>query len=231
MQRVQKIIAASGFCSRRKAEELIQAGKVSVNGRKITIGDQADPDKDRIMVGKQVIKIEEHLYLMLHKPSDYITTKSDLWNRRNVMELVENLPRSVYPVGRLDRDARGILLLTSDGDFAQQILHPSKKTTKTYQATLDKPLSKDVFEKVKLGVVVERRLVRARLKKIKPKLVELTVHEGRNKIVKKYFKSLGYYVKDLKRVAIGKVRLNIPEGKYRFLTEAEKDELVGKKKE
>ncbi|MBD3208830.1 rRNA pseudouridine synthase [Candidatus Woesearchaeota archaeon] len=222
MQRVQKIIAASGYCSRRKAEKLIAAGKVTVNGQKTLLGDQADPEKDHIMVGSQAIQQEPHLYLVLHKPSGYLTTKSDLWGRRDVMELLKGLPRSVYPVGRLDRDARGLLLFTSDGDFAQKILHPRNKTTKTYQATLNKPLRKDTFEKVKKGVVVERRRVKASLKKNKPKLVELTIHEGRNKVVKKYFKALGYYVKDLKRVAIGNVRLNIPEGRWRYLTAKEK---------
>ncbi|MBN1275219.1 rRNA pseudouridine synthase [Candidatus Woesearchaeota archaeon] len=224
-QRVQKIIAASGFCSRRKAEELIAAGKVTVNGQKITLGDQADPDKDTIMAGKQRITQEAHLYLALHKPSGYLTTRTDLWGRKNVMELLKGVPRPVYPVGRLDRDARGLLLLTSDGDFAQRIMHPSNKTTKTYQAALDKPLTKEAMARTRKGITIEGRRVQAKLRKIKPKLIELTIHEGRNKIVKKYCHALGYHVKDLKRVAIGDVRLNIPEGTWRPLTKKEKEGL------
>jgi 23S rRNA pseudouridine2605 synthase len=227
-ERVQKIIAASGYCSRRKAEEFISEGRVSVNGNRIQLGDCADRKKDLIMVGKQEIKVEQHLYLMLHKPSGYLTTRSDLWGRKDVMELLTNVPRPVYPIGRLDKDARGLLLLTSDGDFAQHILHPSNQTTKTYQATIDKPLEKDIFKRISLGVRVEGRGVRAQLHKIKPRLVELTVHEGRNKIVKKYFKALGYYVTDLKRVAIGSIRLNIPEGSWRQLTADEKKALLSK---
>ncbi len=225
-QRVQKIISNSGFASRRKAEEFIAAGKVTVNGVAITLGDQADPDTDSIMVGNQKITIENHLYLMLHKPSGYLTSRGDLWDRKDVMELLGDVGRPVYPVGRLDRDARGLLLLTSDGDFAQQIMHPSNKTTKTYLATLDKPLNKESLEKVNQGVVVNSRRVKAKLRKIKPKLVELTVHEGRNKIVKRYFKALGYNVNDLKRVGIGSLRLSVPEGQWRELTPEEKESLL-----
>lgn len=226
-QRVQKIIAASGLCSRRKAEELIDQGKVTVNGEKITLGDQADVKTDRIMVGKQLVEIPEHLYLVLHKPSGYLTTRSDLWDRKDIMGLIDT-KRPVYPVGRLDRDARGILLLTSDGDFSQAILHPSNKTTKTYQVTLDKPLKKESLAQVNEGVKVDSRKVHAKIRKIKPKLVELTIHEGRNKIVKRYFKALGYNVNDLKRVAIGNLRLDISEGKWRSLSEEEKADLLKK---
>lgn len=225
-ERVQKIIAASGFCSRRKAEEFIIAGKVTVNGIDITIGDSADAEKDRIMVGKELIQMEKHLYLMLHKPSGFLTTKGDLWGRKDIMELLQGVPRSVYPIGRLDRDARGLLLLTSDGDFAQRIMHPSNETTKTYQATLDRAITKEARIAIQEGVKVGSRKVRAKIAVIKPKLVELTIHEGRNKIVKRYFNELGYNVNDLKRVGIGNVRLSVPEGKYRELTEKEKEMLL-----
>lgn len=227
-ERVQKIMSNAGFCSRRKAEEFIDAGKVSVNGEKITLGDQADPDKDIIMVGKQRIQKQEHLYLMLHKPSGYITTRSDLWDRKNVMELLVGVQRAVYPIGRLDRDARGLLLLTSDGDFAQQIMHPSMRTTKTYQATLKTPLSKEQAASITNGVVVDSRRVRARIRKIKPKLVEITIHEGRNKIVKRIFKAVDSYVTDLKRVGVGNIRLDVPEGRFRELKPEEIEQLKEK---
>ncbi len=224
-QRVQKIIAASGYCSRRKAEDLIRLGKVTVNGTKISIGDQADPERDVIMIGKQRIIVEDHISIMLHKPSNYLTTRSDLWGRRSVMALVEDVPKNIYPIGRLDRDARGILLMTSDGDFAQSVLHPSKRVNKTYQARLDKPLSKEAQSRIRAGVIVDGRRVIAKLKVVKPKLVEITIHEGRNKIVKKIFKSVGHYVHDLKRIAIGKLRLDIPEGAWRALTDKDKEKI------
>lgn len=227
-ERVQKIIAAAGFCSRRKAEEFIIAGKVTVNGQAITIGDGADAEKDSIMVGKELIQMEKHLYLMLHKPSGFLTTKGDIWGRKDVMSLLPGVQRSVYPIGRLDRDARGLLLLTSDGDFAQKVMHPSNETTKTYQATLDHPFNKEARAAMAEGVKVGSRKVRASIAVIKPKLVELTIHEGRNKIVKRYFNELGYHVNDLKRVGIGNVRLSVPEGKFRELTPKERDMLVEK---
>ncbi len=223
MQRVQKLIAASGFCSRRKAEEFIIAGKVTVNGKKITIGDKAS-EKDLIQVGKQKIIQEKHLYLMLHKPSGYLSTKSDLFGRKDVMEFIRT-EKSVYPVGRLDREARGLLLFTSDGDFAQKILHPKNLITKTYQAALKTPLTSEAIKRITTGVVVDRRKVRAKIRKVKPRLVEITIHEGRNKIVKRIFNEVGCYVSDLKRTAIGRLRLNIAEGTTRELSESDKEKI------
>ncbi len=227
-ERVQKIIAASGYCSRRKAEELIAEGKVTVNGKKIKLGDKADPQKDKIMVGKREIIIKEHEYIMLHKPSNYLTTRSDLWGRRTVMELVKGINREIYPVGRLDRDARGLLIMTSDGEFAQKILHPRNEVTKTYQAIIDKPIKKEDMEKIRKGIIIDGRKVKGTIRKKSLKLIEITIHEGRNKIVKRIFKKLGYYVKDLKRVAIGKLRLDVPEGKWRRLTEKDKEKIFKK---
>ncbi|MFP4523704.1 MAG: pseudouridine synthase [Candidatus Woesearchaeota archaeon] len=224
-QRVQKIISNSGFCSRRKADELIEQGKVKVNGNTITPGDQADPDKDVITVGQHEIKQQQHTYIMLNKPSGVLTTRSDLWGRKSVMQLVQDVPQRIYPVGRLDRDARGLLLMTSDGDFAQKILHPKHQITKTYQARVDKKLTKEAKKAINAGVVVDRRRVKAKLKEKAPKLVELTIHEGRNKIVKRVFANVGYYVKDLKRVGLGPLRLDIPEGKWRELTKTEIEKL------
>ena len=225
-QRVQKIISNSGFCSRRKADELIEQGKVAVNGETITPGDQADPDKDVITVGKNRIKQQEHAHILLNKPTGYLTTRSDLWGRRSVMKLVQDVPRRIYPVGRLDRDSRGILLMTSDGDFAQKILHPRHELPKTYQARLDKKLTKEAKKAINAGVVVDGRKVRAKLKEKAPKLAELTIHEGRNKIVKRVFAKAGHYVKDLKRVGLGPLRLDVPEGKWRHLTKTEIEKLT-----
>ncbi|MFC2134417.1 pseudouridine synthase [Bacteroidota bacterium] len=226
-QRVQKIIAASGFASRRKAEELIISGKVMVNGKEITIGDQADLEKDKVTVSGQEIKIDNHVYIMVHKPTGFISTRSDPYDRRSVMELIQGISKPIYPVGRLDTNARGLLLMTSDGDFSQKILHPSNETTKTYVAILNRPMDRDIIDVVKRGVLVDGRPVKANLKKIGPKKAELRIHEGRNKIVKRFFRAMGYYVDDLKRVAIGSLKLEkLQEGKWRHLTKKEIETLT-----
>ncbi len=220
VQRIQKIISASGFCSRRKAEHLIKQGRVLVNGKKASIGESADPENDVIMIGRKRIIIEPHLTIMLNKPVNYLTTKSDLWNRRSVMDLVPGLNRSVYPVGRLDRNARGLLIMTSDGDLAQKILHPSNGVSKTYQVIIDKTFSKESREMIcKKGIIIDGRRVFAKIRLIKPKLLTITVHEGRNKIVKRIFKKLGYHVNDLKRIKIGGLKLDVPEGDWRVLSD------------
>lgn len=225
LERVQKIIAESGFCSRRAAEEFIINKKVTVNGKLITIGDKADKQKDLIMVGKKKITIQEHVYIMLNKPSDYLCTRDDPYDRRTVMSLVRDIPRNIYPVGRLDRYARGLILLTSDGDFSQKVLHPKHKITKTYQVSLDRTLTKEHAQRIRAGLIIESRKVKAKLTILKPKLVNITIAEGRNKIVKKIFNKLEYYVKDLKRVAIGSLKLTIKEGTYKKLTQKEMEKI------
>jgi 23S rRNA pseudouridine2605 synthase len=228
MERVQKIIAASGLCSRRRAEELIKAGSVTVNGVRATTGMSADPIKDLILVGKQRVEVGSHTYLMLNKPSGFLTTRGDVWSRKDVMSLVSNAPRPVYPVGRLDRDARGLLLFTSDGEFAQRVAHPRHNIPKTYQVMVDKPFRSHDSAALVKGVLIDRRLVNARVRRLKPRLIEITVHEGRNKIIKRLCNKLGYFVSDLKRVGVGTIRLNVPEGKWRLLTQQEIEQLLKK---
>ncbi|MGE0793655.1 MAG: pseudouridine synthase [Candidatus Woesearchaeota archaeon] len=227
-ERVQKIIAESGLCSRRKAETLIEEGVVKVNNKTITIGDKADKTKDIITINNKPIKIEKKVYYMLNKPKEYITTSDDLFDRKIVTELVPEKPR-VFAIGRLDRDATGLLLLTNDGDFANKIMHPRYEINKTYVVTLkNKPFNKDDLIYFKQGIKIDKTFVKSKVKIIDEYTLEVTLHVGIHKVVKRLFKELGYYVKDLQRSKIGNLKLDIPIRSYRELTEKDK-ELIFKK--
>ena len=219
--RVQKIIADSGFCSRRRAEELIIDGKVRVNTERIHIGDKADPEKDMISIGDFVIEPQKKVYIMLNKPKGYITTVSDLYERRKVVDLVKIGVR-IFPVGRLDRDATGLLFLTNDGEWANKIMHPRYETEKTYLALLDEPFTKEAKERIERGIKLYDGFVKAKVHVLNKKSVEIQIHEGKNKIVKRIFNEVGYRVLNLCRVRIGKVSLgNLKEGKFRYMEERE----------
>ncbi len=222
MQRIQKILAQAGIASRRKSEELIAAGKVTVNGKTATIGQSADSGKDLILVDGKPIAAEKKVYLALNKPKGYVTTVADKFAERKVMDLIK-IKERVFPVGRLDADAEGLIFLTNDGDFANRVMHPRYEVEKSYVALLEQPLSKEAEEKIKKGVVIDESRVKADLKFLEGRnVVEITVHEGMHKIVKRIFKSVGNYVKSLSRVRIGHVRLgNLETGKTRNLSPEE----------
>lgn len=221
--RVQKIIADSGFCSRRKAEELIINKSVRVNGEKIKIGDKADTEKDTISIGDFVIEPQKKVYILLNKPKGYITTVSDMYDRRTVIDLVKVGVR-IFPVGRLDRDATGMLLLTNDGEWANKIMHPRYETDKTYLALLDEPFTKEAKERIERGMKLHDGFVKAKVFVLNKKSVEIQIHEGKNKIVKRIFNEVGYRVLELCRVRIGKLHLgNLKAGKFRFLEQKEID--------
>lgn len=226
-ERVQKIIAQSGLCSRRKAEDLIQEGKVTVNGVRITIGDKADWNTDEIKVDGTVLVREDKVYYMLNKPKRYITTSSDLFNRKTVLELVPRKKR-VFSVGRLDRDATGLLLLTNDGEFANKITHPKYEVQKTYIAVLDKPFEKKDLNKIQKGILIDKHLVKAKAVILEKSTVAITLHVGLNKVVKRIFKELGYYVRTLHRTHIGNVAVDISQGSYRELKAEEMKKLFEK---
>ena len=224
--RIQKILSDRGVSSRRKAEELMLAGRVTVNGQVCNPGDQADPDRDDIRVdGKPIPKAAERLYIMLHKPRGYVCTLSDERGRRTVAELVADCGQRVYPCGRLDYDSEGLLLMTNDGDFAQTLMHPKHEVDKVYLVTVT-GCTPEGIEKLKLPVTLDGYTIRppqVRLVREGEKaMLEVTIHEGRNRQVRRMCAMAGMSVVRLKRIREGALSLgDLPCGKWRKLTQRE----------
>ncbi|MBB5022613.1 pseudouridine synthase [Desulfurispira natronophila] len=226
--RLQKILAQAGVASRRKAEEFIVEGRVMVNGKKVTeLGAKADPDHDFIAVdGKKIDIFRSHTYIILHKPTGYITSTSDDKERPVVMELLPNSKERLVPVGRLDWDSSGLLILTNDGDLAYIMTHPAFHVPKTYMVRLDMPLKPEHLRQLEQGVEIDgRRTQPAKLrlvntgnqKKATNQWYEITITEGRNRQVRRMFETVGYTVRKLKRTSVGDILLGgIATGKYRY---------------
>ena len=232
-ERLQKIICASGLMSRRAAEELIAAGKVSVNGVTAALGDKAEAGIDRILVdGKALPSAGEKLYIMLNKPRGYVTTLSDEKGRKNVSELVKELGTRLYPVGRLDMYSEGLLLMTNDGDFANRLMHPSHQVDKCYHTWVK---GEDMGWAVELlrcpmeidGYVTSPAQVDILELKGEEALLGITIHEGRNRQVRKMCEAAGLKVTRLMRVSEGGVELGtLKSGRWRRLTEEELNMLL-----
>lgn len=226
MERLQKVIAASGFCSRRKAEEFILKGQVKVNGEVVTmLGVKVNSD-DLIEVDGTLLQKEiKKVYYLLNKPSGYICSLKDEKNRKLVTDLIPTSLR-IYPVGRLDYDTTGLLILTNDGDFANLLMHPSNEVEKSYRATVDGILSPEEIYSIKYGIVIEGRKVIPTRFKIKSKntnkntsVIEISIIEGRNHIVKKIFEMVGHPVLKLKRERYAFLDVHdLRVGEYRTLT-------------
>ncbi|HVS93721.1 MAG TPA: pseudouridine synthase [Mucilaginibacter sp.] len=226
--RLNRYISNAGICSRRKADELIAAGVISVNGEVVSeLGYKVDPAKDMIRYNGETLKREKMVYVLLNKPKDYITTTDDPQERRTVMQLVEKASKErIYPVGRLDRNTTGLLLLTNDGDLADKLSHPKNNITKLYQVELDKSLTQGDLNKIAFGVELEDGL-------IKPDMISyvsggtkrdigIQIHSGRNRIVRRIFEHLGYEVVKLDRsVYAGLTKKDLPRGRWRYLDEKE----------
>ena len=232
-ERLQKIISASGLMSRRAAEELIAAGKVSVNGVTAALGDKAEAGTDRILVdGKVLPSAGEKLYIMLNKPRGYVTTLSDEKGRKNVTELIKELGTRLYPVGRLDMYSEGLLLMTNDGDFANRLMHPSHQVDKCYHTWVK---GEDMGWAVELlrcpmeidGYVTSPAQVDILELKGEEALLGITIHEGRNRQVRKMCEAAGLKVTRLMRVSEGGVALGtLKSGRWRRLTEEELNMLL-----
>ena len=226
--RLNKYLADSGICSRREADDLILAGAVSVNGEVVTELGTKVKTTDKVVYGGQTLNREKLRYVLLNKPKGVITTSDDPYERHTVMDLVEGACQErIYPVGRLDRNTIGLLLLTNDGELAKTLTHPSHNVKKLYHVTLNKPLTESDFEKIEKGLTLEDGPIE--VDKIDyvtddPTMREVGVeiHSGRNHIVRRIFESLGYEVVKLDRVMLaGLTKQNLPRGHWRFLTSAE----------
>lgn len=231
-ERLQKILSSRGLASRRKAEEWITAGRITVNGTVAKLGDSADVEKDDILLdGKPLPSKQEYVYIMLNKPRGYVTTLSDEKGRDTVAQLVSDCHVRVYPIGRLDMDSEGLLLLTNDGTFANQLMHPKHEVNKTYEvsvqgyhdaslALLRHPIELDGY-RIKVPQV---KLLRAQDGRAK---LLVTIHEGRNRQVRRMCEAAGMTVLRLRRISEGTLQLgDLPVGKWRYLTEEERARLV-----
>ena len=226
--RLNRFIANAGICSRRKADELIAAGVVSVNGEPVTeLGFKVDPAKDSVRYNGESLKRERNVYVLLNKPKDYITTTDDPQERKTVMSLVEKASRErIYPVGRLDRNTTGLLLMTNDGDLAEKLSHPRNNITKLYQVELNKSLSQGDMNKIAFGVELEDGLIKPDQVSYvvggSKKEVGIQIHSGKNRVVRRIFESLGYEVVKLDRVVYSHLtKKDLPRGRWRYLEEKE----------
>lgn len=225
---LNKYMAHCGVCSRREAVELIKKGIVKVNGKLATEpGMKIQPGDEVIFNNRKIFVTKDLVYILLNKPKDYLTTTDDPQGRKTVLQLISSATKHrIYPIGRLDRNTSGVLLLTNDGDLTQQLSHPSYEVRKIYEAKLDKPLTKTDFEKILAGLILEDGKINidalAYADAKDKSVIGIELHSGRNRIVRRIFEHLGYDVKGLDRVMYaGLTKKNVERGKWRYLSEKE----------
>jgi 23S rRNA pseudouridine2605 synthase len=233
--RLQKIIAQAGIASRRKAEELIKSGRVTVNGTIVRqLGFQAGEGDVIAVDGREIKESEKKVYIMLNKPPGYVSTVRDQFSRKTVLDLVKGIRQRIYPVGRLDYETSGLLLLTNDGELTHKLTHPGYETKKVYEAELEGVPSRQDIEKFEKGLDIggyitapSKMLVKSR--RADSATVEITIHEGKNRQVRRMCEIIGHPVKKLKRISEGEISLgNLKEGQWRYLSPHEVAKLIGK---
>lgn len=235
-ERVQKIIARAGVCSRRAAEDLLRAGRVCINGAVAALGDQADAGVDEITVdGKPLHAAPDAVYLMLHKPRGYVTTLKDEYGRQTAAELVSDCGERVFPVGRLDKESEGLLLFTNDGELMQQLIHPSGEVDKTYRVAVRGALENAAQKLSDLrdvdGEPIRPARVRVLERRPRELVLEIVIHEGKNRQIRRMCRQCGLEVARLQRVAEHTLTLgDLPSGQWRYLTKEEVQTLKGSDK-
>ena len=231
--RLQKHLSECGIASRRKAEELIAAGRVRVNGRVASIGDKVDPIRDKVSVsGRNVVRVKDKYYVMLHKPRGFVTTMNDEMDRRCVAQLVADVPARVFPVGRLDRDSEGLLIMTNDGELTNLLTHPKSHVTKIYRVTVRGRVSQQQLETLQNGVELAGEMTLpcdvaiTELKEDRT-VLRFALIQGKNRQIRRMCEKLGLEVMRLKRTEIAGVKLGmLPQGKWRYLNEKEMKHLT-----
>lgn len=229
--RISKYLADCGIASRRKAEEIVSAGRVQLNGETVTdLGRRVMHTDDVRLDGKPITKPEEHVYILLYKPRGYLTTLSDDRGRNTVMQLVDIPGHRVFPVGRLDLDSEGLLLLTDDGELAFRLTHPRKQVDKVYVASLKEPIKEDSVERMRIGIMLEGSMTApAHVRVIHPSglIIEVSIHEGRKRQVRRMVEEAGSRVVSLKRIRLGPLELGkLAPGEWRHLTPGEVEKLM-----
>lgn len=231
--RLQKFMADCGVASRRKSEEIIEAGKVKVNGHVAHIGDKVNPKKDLVTVrGKRINSVSRNYYIMLYKPRGYVTTVSDELGRKTVMDLVSDIKARIYPVGRLDKDSEGLLLLTNDGAFANALSHPGHNFAKVYRVTVRPEINDEILFNLRNGIEIDGRKtapcdVNVITEEPGRVVLEFILREGRNRQIRKMCEAVNLQVARLKRISVGSLKLGmLPQGKWRELTDNEVKKLL-----
>ena len=231
--RLQKYLSTYGICSRRKGEELIIAGRVFIGKKKAFIGDKIDLNTDKVYIDRKLVTAErKKVYILLNKPRGYITTTNDPKNRKTIFDLIKEIPERVYPVGRLDYDTEGLLLLTNDGDLTFKLTHPKHQINKTYKVKCKGIINLAVIDILRSGVILDDgyKTQKAKVYVIelnkKNSLLEITIYEGKNRQIRKMFESLGHPVIRLTRTKIGDIQIgDLKSSSYRFLKKAEVNKL------
>lgn len=232
--RLQKFLAEAGVASRRKSEELISQGRIEVNGKVVTTPGTKISGFERICVdGREIRREQKKIYILLNKPVGYISSAKDQFSRKTVMDLVGTIKERIYPVGRLDYDTSGLIILSNDGDFANKIMHPRHQMQKVYRAEIIGKLSNEDIIRIEKGMLIDDyKTAPAKIRIVSAakdrSIVEVTIHEGKNRQVRKMFETLDHPVLRLKRIAIGSIGIGeLEEGKWRYLS---KNEILGLKK-